>query len=146
MGLTHGLDILNKFKALSGLTTNVSKTKYALFGNAPDNLQITPTTEITIENSPFRLLGITLTGYLKHLNINWHKAIKAVRQEIFQWSTIRLTTTAKVNITKTCLLSKFTHLATALPLPKKEIIVEIEKIFIKIINGKRSLYSKRIIF
>ena len=112
---------------LSGLTTNVSKTKYALFGNAPDDQQITPTTGITIENSPFRLLGITLTGDLKHLDINWHKAIKAVRQEIFQWSTIRLTTTAKVNITKTCLLSKFTHLATALPLPKKEIIVETKR-------------------
>merc|ERR1711954_599809 len=103
---THILDILNKFKALSGLTTNVSKTRYALFGNPPDNLQITPTTGFTIGNSPFRLLGITLTGDLKHSDINWLKAIKAVRQDILQWSTIRLTTTAKVNITKTCLLSK----------------------------------------
>merc|ERR1712081_34855 len=144
--LTHILDILNKFKALSGLTTNISETKYALFGNAPDDQQITPTTGITIENSPFRLLGITLTGDLKHLDINWHKAIKAVRQDIFQRSTIRLTTTAKVNITKTCLLSKFTRLATALPLPKKEIIEGIEKILIKFINGKRSQYSKRINF
>merc|ERR1711954_91888 len=144
--LTHILDILDKFKALSGLTTNVSKTKYALFGNAPDDLQITPTTGFTIENSPFRLLGITLTGDLKHLDINWLDAIKAVRLEIFQWSTIRLTTTAKVNVTKTCLLSKFTHLATALPLPNKDIITKIEKIFIKFINGKRLQFSKRIIF
>merc|ERR1712081_149720 len=98
---------------IQSLTTNVSKTKYALFGDAPDNLQITSTTGFTIENSPFRLLGFTLTGDLKHLDINWLKAIKAVRQDIFQWSTIRLTTTAKVNVTKTCLLSKFTQLATA---------------------------------
>merc|ERR1711954_337062 len=98
--LTHILHILDKFKALSGLTTNVSKTKYALFGNAPDNLQINPTTGFTIENSPFRLLGITLTEDLKHSDINWLKAIKAVRQEIFQWSAIRLTTTAKVNLIK----------------------------------------------
>ena len=68
--LTHILDILDKFKALSGLTTNVSKTKYALFGNAPDNLQITPNTGFTIERSPFRLLGITLTRDLEHLDIN----------------------------------------------------------------------------
>merc|ERR1712115_532875 len=115
-------------------------------GNAPDNLQITPTTGFTIENSPFRLLGITLTGDLKHLDINWSKAIKSVRHEIFQLSTIRLTTTARVNIVKTCLLSKFTHLATALPLPHKEVISEIEKIFIRFINGKRNPYSKRIIF
>merc|ERR1711954_249536 len=144
--LTHILDILNKFKALSGLTTNVSKTRYALFSNAPDDLQITPTTGFTIENSPFRHLGITLTGDLKHLDINWLNAIKAVRLEIFQWSTIRLTTTAKVNVTKTCVLSKFTHLATALPLPNKDIITEIEKNIIKFINGKRPQYSKRIIF
>merc|ERR1719347_615606 len=78
--------------------------------------------------------------------LNWTKAIKAVRLEIFQWSTIRLTTMAKVNIIKTCLLSKFTHLATALPLPHKDIITEIEKIFIRFINGKRSRFSKRIIF
>merc|ERR1712115_698084 len=76
--LAHILDVLDKFKALSGLTTNVSKTKYALFGDAPDNLQITPTTEFSIENSPFRLLGITLTGDLEHLDINWLNAIRAV--------------------------------------------------------------------
>ena len=93
--LTHILDILEKFKELSGLTTNVSKTKYALFGNAPDNLQITPTTGFSIESFPFRLLGITLTGDLKHLDIHWLNAIKAVRLEIFQWSTIRLTTNEK---------------------------------------------------
>merc|ERR1711954_119834 len=55
------------------------------------------------------------------------------------------TTTAKVNIIKTCLLSKFTHLATALPLPSKEVISEVEKIFIRFINGKRNPYSKQII-
>merc|ERR1712114_140134 len=60
--------------------------------------------------------------------------------------TMRLTTTAKVNIIKTCLLSKFTHLATVFPLPHKDIITEIEKIFIRFINGKRPQYSKRIIF
>merc|ERR1711954_131650 len=53
---------------------------------------------------------------------------------------------AKVNIIKTCLLSKFTHLATALPLPHKDNITEVEKIFIRFINGKRPKFSKRIIF
>merc|ERR1711954_285664 len=97
--LSHILHILDNFKTLSGLTTNVSKTKYALFGNAPNNQQITPTTGFTIERYPFKLLEITLTGDLEHLDINWSKAVKAVRHEIFQWSTIRLTTTATVNIT-----------------------------------------------
>merc|ERR1711954_497598 len=144
--MPNSLRVLEDFKKLSGLATNVSKTKYALFGNAPNDLQITPTTGFSIEPSPFRLLGITLTGDLDHLDLNWTKAIKAVRLEIFQWSTMRLTTTAKINIVKTGLLSKFTHLATALPLPNKDIITEIEKIFINFINSKRPQYSKRIIF
>merc|ERR1712082_490658 len=58
--LSHILHILDNFKKLSGLSTNVSKTKYALFRNAPDNLLTTPTTGFTIEPSTFRLLGITL--------------------------------------------------------------------------------------
>ena len=42
--LSHILHILDNFKKLSGLSNNVSKTQYTHFGNAPDNLQITPTT------------------------------------------------------------------------------------------------------
>ena len=42
--LAEILRILNKFRELSGLKTNVLKTKYALFGNAIDSPEITPLT------------------------------------------------------------------------------------------------------
>ena len=144
--LSEILKILTKFRTLSGLTTNVLKTKYALFGNAIDSPQITPLTGFTLEDAPFRLLGIYLTGKLDKLELNWEKAIKAMRSEIGAWSTLKLTHTAKVNITKTCLLSKFTHIATILPLPPKETRNEIERIIVNFINGRRHKLSKKIIF
>ena len=144
--LSEILRILTKFRNLSGLKTNVLKTKYALFGNAIDSPQITPLTGFTLEDAPFRLLGIYLTGKLDKLELNWDKAIKAMRSEIGAWSTLKLTHTAKVNITKTCLLSKFNHIATILPLPPKETRNEIERIIVNFINGRRHKLSKKIIF
>ena len=129
-----------------GLKTNVLKTKYALFGNAEDLPEIEAKTGFSLEPNPFRLLGIYLTGNLDKLDVNWEKAIKAMKTEIGAWSTMKLTTTAKVNITKTCLLSKFTHIATILPLPSKQFRNEIERTLIKFINGHRSKLSKKIIF
>ena len=140
------LNILEKFRKLSGLRTNVSKTKYALFGNAIDSPDISSNTKITCETEPFRLLGIYLNGNLDKLDINWEKAIKAIKTEIGLWSTMKLTTTAKINITKTCLLSKITHFATILPLPKPSITKEVEQTICRFINGRRNKYKKEIIF
>ena len=115
------LDILEKFRQLSGLKTNVSKTKYALFGNAVDSPDISKETQVTCETEPFRLLGIYLNGNLDKLDINWERAIKSIKTKIGIWSSTKLSTTAQINITKACLLSKITHISTILPLPKPNI-------------------------
>ena len=98
--LSEILKILTKFRVLSGLKTNVLKTKYALFGNAINSPQITPLTGFSLEDTPFRLLGIYFTGELNKLGLNWEKAMKAMRSEIGSWSTLKLTHTAIVNIKK----------------------------------------------
>ena len=144
--LLEVLEILEKFRSLSGLKTNVSKTKYALFGNAVDSIEITEKTKITCEKEPFRLLGIYLNGNLDCLDINWERAIKSIKAEIGMWSSTKLSTTAKVNITKTCLLSKITHISTILPLPNPNITREIEQTITRFINGRRNQYKKEIIF
>ena len=123
--LTSILNILTQFQNLSGLQTNVLKTKYALFGHAINDPEIENITGFSLEPNPFRLLGIYLTGNLDNLDINWQKAIKAIKTEIGVWSTTKLPTTAKLSITKTCLLSKLTRIASILPLPKKEFRNEI---------------------
>ena len=144
--LSNILEILTQFQKLSGLKTNVAKTKYALFGHAQNDLQIQTLTGFSIEPKPFRLLGVYMTGNLDQLELNWKKAINAVRTEIGMWSTIKLSTTAKVNITKICLLSKFTHFASILPLPSKQIRNEVERIIIRFIYGPRRKLMKNIIF
>ena len=132
--------------SLSGLKTNVSKTKYTLFGNAIDNPDITKETKITCESEPFRLLRIYLNGNLDNLDINWEKAIKSIKTEIGMWSSTKLSTTANINITKACLLSKIIRIATILPLPNPNITKEIEETIFRFINGKRNQYRKDIIF
>ena len=115
-----------KFKEFSGLAINVSKTKYALFGNAQNPPEITPLTKISLEDKPFRLLGIYFTGTLNELDINWNRAIANARQEIYEWNSINPTTTGRVNIAKACIMSKFTHIAAILPNPPNNFITELE--------------------
>ena len=79
-----------------------------------------------------------MNGNLDSLDINWEKAIKSIKTEIGIWSSTKLSTTAKVNINKAYLLSKITHIATILPLPKPSIIKEIEQTISRFINGKRN--------
>ena len=110
---------MEKFKEFSGLAINVSKTKYALFGNAHNPPEITPQTKISLEDKPFRLLGIYFTGSLTDLNVNWTRAIANARMEIHDWNSINQTTTGRVNIAKACIMSKFTHIAAILRNPRK---------------------------
>ena len=122
------------------------KTKYALFGNAKDSPSITQNTLVKREDKPFRLLGIILTGDLNNLEINWEKTSDSARKEAFQWLQLNPSITAKVNIIKSCVMSKFTHVATIIPNPPKEFITRFEQMIIKFINGESNRYSKQIIF
>ena len=90
------LNILNNFRQLSGLKTNVSKTKYALFANAIDSPDISKETRVTCETKPFRLLGIYLNGNLDSLDINWEKAIKAIKTETVSYTHLTLPTILRV--------------------------------------------------
>ena len=93
--LLEALDILERFRQLSGLKTNVSKTKYALFGNAVDSPNISKKTKITCETDPFRLLGIYLNGNINALDMNWEKAKKDIKTEIGIWCSTKLSTTPR---------------------------------------------------
>ena len=94
------LHILEQFRQLSGLKTNISKTKYTLFGNAVDSPNIENETKISVESKPFRLLGINLNVNLDALDVNWEKAIKALKTEIGLWWIMKLTTTARLTLPK----------------------------------------------
>ena len=117
------LKIFNDFQRISGLTINIGKTKYVKFGINPHNdIQITqsPFEQVTEDN--FKLLGVLLNPELSHLEINWEKALGSARKEAHKWAGIGTFHFGKVNIAKTCLLSKFTHLAAVIPPPVKKVL------------------------
>ena len=138
------LKMFNDFKEISGLTINIGKTKYLKFG-------ITPDTDVQILDSPFdqekekhfKLLGVMLNPELSHLETNWEKALRSARKEAHKWAGIRTSHFGRVNIAKTCLLSKFTHLAAVIPPPVKKLLKEIEKFFETFINGGKKCISQK---
>ena len=65
----------------------------------------------------FRLLGINLNPQLTNLDQNWLDALSDARKESFAWAKVDTTIFGRVNIARTSLLSKFTHIAAILPPP-----------------------------
>ena len=124
----------------------MDKTKYALFGQAQNDPLITPATGLKQEENHFRLPGIQLSGDLDRLEINWNTALDSAKLEIAAWSSKQTTPQGKANIIKSNVLSKFTHLAMALPTPPTTFIASLESIITIYIAGKRHKYPKNLIF
>merc|ERR1712121_255536 len=111
---------------ISGLTINIGKTKYAMFGPTRRHLQPTNTPFNKLKSKEsFKLLGIKLNPDLENLDINWEDAIDKARKETFRWKGVRTSVFGRVNIVKTCILSKFNHIAAIIPQPKKELMKQI---------------------
>ena len=109
-----------------------------MFGPTRRHLQTTNTPfEKLKSNEFFKLLGIKLNPDLKNLDINWMDAIDKARKETFRWKGAKTSVFGWVNIEKTCILSKFNHIATIIPQPKKELMKEIEKINVGFINNSK---------
>ena len=137
-----------RFKRISGLTINIGKTKYVMFGPTRKHLQPTNTPfEKLKSKSSFKLLGIKLNPDLENLDINWRDAIDKARKETFRWKGIKTSVFGRVNIVKTCILSKFNHIAAIVPQPSKDLIKQIENIIVDFINNsKRHVYPKELMF
>ena len=107
----HSLfQIFQEFKTLSGLTINVGKTKYVIFGN-PHPHKFPGPNPFSLDTEPyFRLLGINLNPQLTDLDQNWLDTLSEARKENFAWAKVETTIFGRVNIARTSLLSKFTHI------------------------------------
>ena len=81
------------------------------------------------------------------MDINWKDAIDKARKETFRWKGIKTSVFGRVNIVKTCILSKFNHIAAIIPQPNKDLIKQIENIIVDFINNsKRHVYPKELMF
>ena len=120
-----------------------SQTEASKNGTNPKyNIPILP-----VEENHFKLLGIYLNSNLEDLEYNWQKALSSARKEAYRWAPVRTTYFGRANIAKTCLISKFTHIAAVIAPPKPALMKEIEKFLTSFINAsKRATIPKDIIF
>ena len=145
--LNRLLGIFQAFKEISGLTINISKTKYVMFGPTRKHIQPSNTPFEKLKEDHFKLLGIKLNPKLTKLEINWNDAIDKARKETYKWKDVKTSIFGRVNIVKACLLAKFNHIATIIPQPNKKIYAEIENLIINFLNNsKRHIYPKALIF
>ena len=141
------LEIFLEFKAISGLTINIGKTKYVTFGSRTKHIQPSNSPFEKLKEDHFKLLGIKLNPSLTKLDINWSDALDKARKEIFRWKDTKTSVFGRINIIKTCVLSKFNHIATIIPQPCKKIYKEIEELIVNFVNNsKRNVYPKALIF
>ena len=98
---------------------------------------------LTIANN-LKLLGIVFSNKLDEITmVNYESKIQGVERVLNEWKNQSLTVTGKITVIKSLVLPKLTHLFTALPQPKEDMIRRLENmLYIFIWNGKRSRIKK----
>ena len=135
--LRQTCEILKSFFELSGLKTQVSKTKAIWFGSAWAN-----TTELCPDlkldwDTDFRLLGIDFDNNLAKMDRNLDDKIGEIRKLFNCWINRTMSPYGKITIIKTLAISKLSHAALVIPTINKNKIKEIEDIMFKFLwNNK----------
>ena len=68
------------------------------------------------------------------MQINYEKAIEAVKQELYSWKHRFITVFGKITVIKTMCLPKLNHIVTVMPNPNKTYLKQLECDFKKFIN------------
>ena len=134
--LRNAIYILEKFYGLSGLAIQKKKTQCVVFGRVPDgNIKLCP--DISLKwSQEFELLGVKFDATLDKMDRNIEEKIIEMEKIMTHWKYRFLSPIGRVCIAKTLLLSKFSHIAFALPVLSKELIKKIEdKIYFFIWKG-----------
>ena len=125
------METLLEFERMSGLKVNKEKTKVVQIGGIGDNrielckdLRLMWTTQFTS-------LGITydVQNMDKITDLNIESKIKEINRLITIWNGRNITPFGKITITKSLLISKFTHILLSLPSPKEKRFQKMETIF-----------------
>lgn len=134
---------LDKFKDISGLHINVSKTSAILLGNAP---QFKLPNNMQWKLKPTKVLGIYIgTDVLECANLTIQECIRKMKTTINIWKQRQLTLTGKVLIIKTLIISQLIHIANLVPIPE-DAITDINKILYEFLwNGKTHKVKKNVI-
>ena len=121
-------DILNEFKAASGLSINVTKSILFPLGPLAQNWPFLSFNEISISNGPISYLGVSFTNNRKDLfELNYPPKLSRLKNCLRSWSMRDMTPIGRNIIVKTFGLSQLVFLFLVLPSPPASFIKEVEK-------------------
>ena len=130
------LEELKEFTNVSGLKTNVEKTKCLPIGNSVNKSSLTDL-GLNIVNE-LKVLGIVFNKSNDNISANNIAAIlPSIEKEIVQWRRRNLTLIGKITVVKSLLVSKLVHVLSALPDPCTDTIKKLNSILFSFIwnNG-----------
>ena len=133
--LQASLNTLEIFGTLSGLKVNVEKTQIVWIGKkrqCKDKLDVSK--ELVWGNETFNLLGINFSVNLDDIKkLNYDPSIDKITKSLCTWRKRYFTPLGKITVLKTLIVSKLTHLFTALPNPDQCTIQKLQQLFFKFI-------------
>ena len=133
--LRNLIGIINNFSLISGLHANIDKTHVIPIGLITNMAKILCPELVLNWTSSFKLLGLEIDSKLERLHTNIEKKIIKVKSLITLWEKRNLTTSGRVAIAKSLLLSQLVYPMQVLDLTQEN-LDEIENILFSYIKGK----------
>ena len=133
--LRNLIGIINNFSLISGLHANIDKTHVIPIGLITNTAEILCPDLALNWTSSFKLLGLEIDSKLERLHTNIEKKIIKVKSLITLWEKRNLTTSGRVAIAKSLLLSQLVYPMQVLDLTQEN-LDEIENILYSYIKGK----------
>ena len=142
------MSVLSEFSRYSGLKVNFDKTKVVWIGKHKFSSNTIKTKwKLVWNQSSFKMLGIDFHVNLEDMiSLNYKAKIHEIEKAIKQWNRRIITPIGKITVIKSLLVSKLTHVFSALPNPPEKIIKSLNDLFFEFIwNGKDKIKRSVII-
>ena len=121
------VEILDRFRDISGLKINLSKCKAVWIGKYRfSNDQMCEHLKLIWTNK-FRLLGIDFDSDLAQMDTNFETKINEIDKLFKCWTFRQLSPLGRITIIKSMALSKLSHVAMVCPLINSNILQELKK-------------------
>ena len=117
---------------MSGLEINEKKTQLMITGGEGARVGSTIGEILVVDN--VSLLGIKIDRTLEKLSENWDRVLGKIENYSRYWKVFKLSSSGRVMVAKTYVLSQATYLLGIIPLPVEKSL-EMNRIIIEYVNG-----------
>ena len=125
------VEILDRFRGISGLNINMNKCKAVWIGKARFSKNQLCKNLNLIWTDKFHLLGIDFDSDLAHMDTNFETKIKEIEKLFKCWIYRHLTPLGRITIIKSMALSKLSHVAMVCPLQDTNTLQDLKKMAFK---------------